>query len=182
VEPVVRIATASTVDAVELAALAASTFPLACPPSVALADVTSFIDANLSDTRFAEYLADPQRRIFTAGPAGRIIGYAMLIAGVSDDPEVQRAVEIRPAAEISKMYVLAAHHGSGVASALMDAALAAAAAEWGAGCVWLGVNQKNERAQQFYQRCGFTVNGTRSFRLGTHTESDYVMVRPLNAA
>jgi ribosomal protein S18 acetylase RimI-like enzyme len=181
VEPVVRIAIASTADAVELAAVAASTFPLACPPSVALADVASFIDANLSDARFAEYLADPQRRIFTVGPEGRIIGYAMLIRGVSDDPEVQQAVDIRPAAEISKMYVLAAHHGSGVATALMDAALAAAA-EWGARCVWLGVNQKNERAQQFYKRCGFTVNGTRSFRLGAHTESDYVMVRTLDAA
>ena len=56
------------------------------------------------------------------------------------------------------------------------------AAEWDAGCVWLGVNQKNERAQQFYQRYGFTVNGTRSFRLGAHIESDYVMVRPLDAA
>jgi ribosomal protein S18 acetylase RimI-like enzyme len=181
VEPVVRIAAASSVDAVELAAVAARTFPLACPPSVALADVASFIDANLSHTRFAEYLADPQRRIFTAGREGRIIGYAMLISGVSEDPEVQRAVDIRPAAEISKMYVLAAHHGSGVATALMDAALAAAA-EWSAGCVWLGVNQKNERAQQFYGRCGFTVNGTRSFRLGAHTESDYVMVRPLGTA
>ncbi|HEY4797057.1 MAG TPA: GNAT family N-acetyltransferase [Mycobacterium sp.] len=180
-EPVVRIASARTVDAAELAAVAAYTFPLACPPSVALADVASFIDANLSDTRFAGYLADPQRRIFTAAREGRIIGYAMLISGVSDDPEVQRAVDIRPAAEISKMYVLAAHHGSGAATALMDAALAAAA-EWGAGCVWLGVNQKNERAQRFYKRCGFTVNGTRSFRLGAHTESDYVMVRPLDAA
>ena len=180
-EPVVRIASASTVDAVELAAVAARTFPLACPPSVALADVASFIDANLSDARFAEYLADPQRRIFTAGHEGRIIGYAMLIDGVSNDPEVQRAVDIRPAAEISKMYVLAAHHGAGVATALMDAALAAAA-KWGAGCVWLGVNQKNKRAQQFYRRCGFTVNGTRSFRLGAHTEIDYVMVRPLAPA
>jgi len=181
VEPVVRIAAASPVDAAELAAVAAQTFPLACPPSVAVADVASFIDANLSDSRFAEYLADPQRRIFTAGRDGRIIGYAMLISGVGGDPEVQRAVDIRPAAEISKMYVLAAHHGAGVATALMDAVLAAAA-DWDAGCVWLGVNQKNERAQQFYKRCGFTVNGTRSFRLGAHTESDYVMVRPLDAA
>jgi ribosomal protein S18 acetylase RimI-like enzyme len=181
VEPVVRIASASTVDAAELAAVAARTFPLACPPSVALADVASFIDDNLSDVCFAEYLADPQRRIFTAAREGRIIGYAMLINGVSDDPQVQRAVDIRPAAEISKMYVLAAHHRAGVATALMDAALVTAA-DWGTGCVWLGVNQKNERAQQFYKRHGFTVNGTRSFRLGAHTESDYVMVRPLNAA
>jgi len=177
VEPVARIATAGPVDAVELAAIAARTFPLACPPSVALDDIASFIDANLSDASFADYLADPQRLIITAKDDDRITGYAMLISGVSDDPDVQRAVHIRPAVELSKMYVLPAHHGSGVAAALMDAALSAAA-DRGAGCVWLGVNDKNQRAQQFYSKHGFTVSGNRSFQLGDHTESDYVMVRP----
>lgn len=176
-EPVARIATADSVDAAELAAVAARTFPLACPPSVALDDIASFIDANLSDARFAGYLADPQRLIFTTIDDGRITGYAMLIDGVSDDPDVQQAVKIRPAAELSKMYVLPAYHGSGVAAALMNATLTAAA-DRSAGCVWLGVNLKNQRAQQFYVKCGFTVSGNRSFRLGGHTESDYVMVRP----
>jgi GNAT superfamily N-acetyltransferase len=177
---VARIAAADSVDTVELAAVAARTFPLACPPSVTPEDIASFVDANLSDVRFAEYLADPHRLILTASYDERIVGYAMLISGVNDDADVQRAVEIRPAAELSKMYVLAAHHGSGVSTALMNAALAAAT-EWGAGCVWLGVNRKNQRAQQFYKKCGFTVEGTRTFRLGAHLESDYVMVRPLGA-
>jgi ribosomal protein S18 acetylase RimI-like enzyme len=177
VEPVARIATAIPVDAVELAAIAARTFPLACPPSVALNDIASFIDANLSDACFADYLADPQRLILTTIDDYRITGYAMLINGVSDDPDIQRAVHIRPAVELSKMYVLPAHHGSGVAAALMDAALDAAAGR-GARCVWLGVNQKNQRAQRFYSKHGFTVSGNRSFQLGAHTESDYVMVRP----
>jgi GNAT superfamily N-acetyltransferase len=177
VEPVVRVATAESVDAVELAAVAARTFPLACPPSVALNDITSFIDANLSGARFADYLADPQRLIITANADDRITGYAMLISGVSEDPDVARAVRIRPAVELSKMYVLSAHHGSGVAAALMDAALGAAEG-WGAGCVWLGVNRGNQRAQRFYAKHGFTVSGNRSFQLGGHTESDYVMVRP----
>jgi ribosomal protein S18 acetylase RimI-like enzyme len=66
-----------------------------------------------------------------------------------------------------------------VAAALMDTALTAAAGR-GAGCVWLGVNRKNQRAQQFYKKHGFTVSGNRSFQLGGHTESDYVMVRPLS--
>ena len=176
-EPLARIATADSVDIVELAAVAARTFPLACPPSVASEDIAAFIDANLTDVRFAEYLADPQRLILTAGQDDRITGYAMLINGVNDDPDVRQAVHIRPAAELSKMYVLPAHHGSGVSTALMDAALAAAA-EWGADCVWLGVNQKNQRAQRFYRKCGFTVNGTRTFQLGAHVEHDYVMVRP----
>jgi ribosomal protein S18 acetylase RimI-like enzyme len=177
VEPLARIATAESVDTVELAAVAARTFPLACPPSVALNDIASFIDANLSDARFADYLADPQRLIITTTDDDRITGYAMLIIGVSNDPDVARAVHIRPAVELSKMYVLPAHHGSGVAAALMDAALAAAAGQ-NAGCVWLGVNQKNQRAQHFYSKHGFTVSGNRTFQLGGHTASDYVMVRP----
>ena len=173
---VARIATADSVDIVDLAAVAARTFPLACPPSVASENIASFIGANLSEERFAEYLADPQRLVLTASGKGRIIGYAMLISGVNDDPDVRRAVHIRPAAELSKMYVLPEHHGSGASTALMDAALAAAT-EWGAGVIWLGVNQKNQRAQRFYRKCGFTVNGTRTFQLGAHVEHDYVMVR-----
>ena len=180
-EPVaVRVATPDSVDIAELAEVAEHTFPLACPPLVTRAAIASFIDANLTEARFAQYLADPQRLILTASRDDRIVGYAMLVRGVGDDPDVQRAVCIRPAVEISKMYVLADHHGSGVSTVLMDAALAAAA-EWGAGCVWLGVNQKNQRAQQFYKRSGFTVNGSRRFQLGNHTEDDYVMVRQLGA-
>jgi ribosomal protein S18 acetylase RimI-like enzyme len=178
VEPVVRVATADSVDAVELAAFAARTFPLACPPSVASHDIASFIDANLSNARFADYLADPQRLILTTNDDDdRITGYAMLIGGVSDDPDIQRAVHIEPAVELSKMYVLPALHGSGVAAALMSAALSAAAGR-GAQCVWLGVNKKNQRAQRFYHKHGFIVSGNRTFRLGDHTESDHVMVRP----
>jgi GNAT superfamily N-acetyltransferase len=178
---VVRIATAGSVDIAELAHVAACTFPLACPPSVTPADIASFVDTNLSDARFAEYLADPQRLILTARHDDRIVGYAMLIRGVGDDPDVQRAVQPRPAVELSKMYVLPDRHGSGASTALMDAALAGAS-DWGAGCVWLGVNQVNLRAQRFYVKCGFAINGTRTFQLGGHDENDYVMVRPFGAA
>jgi ribosomal protein S18 acetylase RimI-like enzyme len=164
VEPVVRIATADSVDIAELAGVAALTFPLACPPSVTPANIAAFVDANLSDERFAEYLADPQRRILTASRDGRIVGYAMLIHG--DDSAV----------ELSKMYVLPDQHGSGIATALMNASLGEAA-QWGASSIWLGVNQQNQRAQRFYEKHGFSVNGVRTFQLGAGVENDYVMVR-----
>ena len=45
--------------------------------------------------------------------------------------------------------------------------------------VWLGVNRKNERAQRFYGKHGFQITGTRTFRLGSSDEDDFVMVRPL---
>nr|WP_308494717.1 GNAT family N-acetyltransferase [Mycobacterium botniense] len=140
------------------------------------ASIASFIDANLSAARFAEYLADPQRLIFTAREADRIVGYAMLVHGVGADADVMRAVDIRPAVELSKMYVLPQRHGHGVSAALMNTALAAAA-DRGAACVWLGVNQKNQRAQRFYTKHGFIIKGTRTFRVDECLEDDYVMVR-----
>jgi len=164
VEPVIRIAAADSVG--ELAAVAARTFPLACPPSVAPEDIAAFVEANLSELRFIEYLADPQRLILTANQDDRIVGYAMLIRGGGGDDRV----------ELSKMYVLPAQHGYGVSTLLMNAALAAAA-DWGADYVWLGVNQENQRAQRFYRKSGFTVNDTRTFHVGAGIEHDYVMVR-----
>ncbi|QZA19254.1 GNAT family N-acetyltransferase [Mycobacterium malmoense] len=165
----VDVVTTGSADPDELAAVAARTFPLACPPSAAPENIASFIDANLSAARFAEYLTDPRRAVLAARQDGRIVGYAMLVRGVADD-----------SAELSKMYVLPDYHGAGVSAALMDLTLATAE-EWGVRRVWLGVNQKNQRAQRFYTKSGFKVNGTRTFQVGASRENDYVMVRERSA-
>lgn len=170
----IRVRTAQSDDLTELAAVAATTFPLACPPSVTADNVAAFIAANLSAERFADYLADPNRLVLVATGKTRILGYAMLIHGVPDDPDVQRAVPLRPAIEVSKMYTLPDVHGTGVSAALMAESLQRGA---DAACVWLGVNQENLRAQRFYAKSGFRVNGTKTFRLGDSVEHDYVMVR-----
>ncbi|OBG59393.1 MULTISPECIES: GNAT family N-acetyltransferase [unclassified Mycobacterium] len=158
----VRVVTSNSVDVQELADVAARTFPLACPPSMAPGNIAAFVAANLSAARFAEYLADPHRAILTAEVGGRIIGYAMLIRDGDDT------------AELSKIYLAPEHHGTGAATALMDLALATAG-EWGVTRVWLGVNQGNERAQRFYAKSGFAVSGTRTFRVGAARENDFVM-------
>jgi ribosomal protein S18 acetylase RimI-like enzyme len=152
--------------AAELALVAAQTFPLACPPSTPAENIATFIKENLSAARFAEYLADPQRAVLTVAQDGRIVGYAMLVRDADGN------------AELSKFYLLADSHGSGAATTLMDDTLATAA-RWEARSVWLGVNQQNQRAQRFYLKSGFTINGTRTFRVGARDENDYVMIRQL---
>ncbi len=161
----------------ELADVAARTFPLACPPSASAEDIAKFIAEHLSSGRFGEYLDDPDRTVLTATEEGRIIGYAMLIRGAPADADVVRAVTAHPALELSKMYVLPEAHGVGVSAALMSAGLRCAI-KLETACVWLGVNQQNHRAQRFYAKHGFTITGTKTFRLGTDVEQDYVMVRP----
>lgn len=156
-------------DAAELAEVAAATFPLACPATVLPRDITSFIEANLSEKSFAQYLADPQRWLPVVREDGRMIGYAMLIC------------DGRPAIELSKFYLLPGHHGTGAAAALMAAAIDWASGT-GARSMWLGVNRNNERAQGFYLKHGFQITGTRTFQVGASTEQDYVMTRPLRPA
>jgi ribosomal protein S18 acetylase RimI-like enzyme len=176
----VEVSSAVTTDVPELVDVAARTFPLACPLRVTPHDIAAFISENLSQRRFTDYLADPERLVLVARADNRILGYAMMIRGVADDPDVARAVPQRPAVELSKMYVAPDHHGAGVSPALMAGALDSAI-ELGAVCVWLGVNQENQRAQRFYAKHGFAVAGTKTFRLGGHVENDYVMVRALYA-
>ncbi len=175
--PRVVAATGAPAELTELADVAAQTFPLACPPGAGAADIAEFVATQLSAQRFADYVADPERAVLLArADDGPILGYAMLIRGVPDDPDVQRAVPGRPAVELSKMYVLPQAHGGTVSAALMTAALAHAA-KLGARSVWLGVNQENQRAQRYYAKHGFTVSGTKTFMLSSRLEHDYVMVR-----
>ena len=159
-------AAAVVADLPELADVAARTFPLACPASVSADNIAVFIDGNLSEQRFRDYLADPDRWVLAARVDARLVGYAMLVR--SDDGAI----------ELSKMYVLPDSHGAGASAALMAAALDTAK-EQGVESVWLGVNQQNQRAQRFYAKQGFTVSGTRTFQLGAGIENDYVMVRPV---
>ena len=174
----ISVGTAQRADAAELAGVAAATFPLACPASSGPQDIAAFIAGNLSAGCFDGYLSDPRRRVLAARDDGRIVGYAMLVSGIGDDPDIDRAVFARPAVELSKMYLLADFHRTGAAAALMRAGLAWAA-DVGARAVWLGVNRANERAQRFYRKHGFDIAGARTFRLGYALEEDFVMVRPI---
>ena len=165
-------------DAAELHVLAANTFGLACPPGTLQTDVDAFVALHLSEARFAGYLRDPDRIILLAEADGRPAGYAMLVRGPSTDPDVRRLVDEPTSIELSKFYVLADRHGSGIAAELMRATLDAAA-QTGATSCWLGVNQRNVRAGRFYEKNGFEVVGTKRFLVGEQWHDDYVRVRKL---
>jgi len=179
--PTLDVRPAALSDSAVLASVAAVTFPLACPPHTTDEAKASFIAANLTEARFAEYLADPARELFLAEVDGVAAGYTMLIVGEPSDPDVAAAITERPTAELSKCYVMPGHHGAGVASALMTRTLDAAAGR-GAAAVWLGVNEENERAQGFYAKSGFAKVGRKRFLVGDRWEDDFVMERRLPQA
>nr|WP_296076814.1 GNAT family N-acetyltransferase [uncultured Actinoplanes sp.] len=165
-------------EAASLHELAARTFGLACPPGTLEDDIAAFVAKNLSTAAFAAYLADPARVVLVVEADGVPVGYSMLVDGPITDPDVAAVVDETVSVELSKFYVARDRHGSGVASALMDATLAEAAAT-GAKFCWLGVNQQNVRAARFYTKHGFEVVGTKRFLVGDVWHDDHVRVRPL---
>ncbi|MGM0385778.1 MAG: GNAT family N-acetyltransferase, partial [Actinomycetota bacterium] len=185
----VRQGTVDDVDA--LAELAAETFPLACPDHLPAEDIAAFVGANLSPERFGDYLRDGERYlVLVAEFDGALAGYTLSVLPRTADeppyaPDVEQVVTVRPAAELSKIYVREAVHGSGISQALMDATLAALASHSVEGrplaAAWLGTNARNRRARTFYARTGWELVGTRHFTVGGRVEDDAVFVRPLVA-
>ncbi|WP_285728194.1 GNAT family N-acetyltransferase [Psychromicrobium xiongbiense] len=169
---------ATAFDAARLAELAAITFPLACPPGSAAEDIAAHLHAVLSVEKFTECLADPDIVILVIDAAGELRGYSLLVNRPAADPQVAAALTKLPSVELSKCYVHPDHHGLGAASGLMKASLSWAA-ESGAAAVWLGVNSENARAIRFYQKSGFQKVGTKTFRLGSSVEHDFVMEQAL---
>ncbi|MCC9146019.1 MULTISPECIES: GNAT family N-acetyltransferase [unclassified Arthrobacter] len=173
------ISSATPEDVPGLAELAALTFPLACPPEVTPEDSAAFVAANLSAARFTGFLADESCQVLVARQDGRLLGYCLLVLTPPSDPEVLDALDPgRPSAELSKFYLHPDVHGSGLAGQLIEAA-AEAAESGGARSLWLGVNNRNVRAQSFYRKSGFQTSGRRSFQVGGHTFRDLIMVRRL---
>jgi ribosomal protein S18 acetylase RimI-like enzyme len=165
-------------DAAELHTLAARTFGLACPPGTVQADIDSFVALHLSEPKFEDYLKDANRIVLLAESDGVPVGYTMLVRGPITDPDVRALVDERSSVELSKFYVLAQSHGSGIAAELMRATLEAAAGTGAASC-WLGVNQQNVRAAKFYAKNGFEVVGTKRFLVGAQWHDDHVRLRSL---
>ena len=104
---------------------------------------------------------------------GRLAGFAQLRTG----PGPAGIVTARPV-ELLRFYVGQPWQGKGIAGLLMQAVQEQARAR-GARELWLGVWERNERAQAFYRKHGFRKVGTQIFVVGTDPQTDHVMLREL---
>jgi diamine N-acetyltransferase len=165
---------AAITDARALAELAEHTFREAfhamnSPDDMALHCRQSYSPAQQT----AEILASDRATLLYDTEAG-LAGYAQLRWGAAA-PE---CVTGPTPGEVLRFYVRSEHHGHGVATALMDAALELLS-QRGCRTAWLGVWERNPRAIAFYRKQGFVAVGEQTFVLGTDHQRDKVFVRPL---
>ncbi len=115
-------------------------------------------------------LADLSTNIFLLAYVNdELAGYAKL----RNDRTYPQLEGTRPL-EMERIYVLKKFHDKKIGKALMDETINIAKEgkyEW----LWLGVNQENYKAINFYERYGFEVFGKKKFILGTAVDEDFLM-------
>jgi ribosomal protein S18 acetylase RimI-like enzyme len=129
-----------------------------------------FFSSDYSDARrqmWQRVLAEPRddATIRVANLDGEIIGFAWVGRGIGQESEAPPRDR-----QLYAIYVLAAHHGSGVGQALLDATL-------GSGPAMLWVAKENPRAVAFYTRNGFRLDGAEEIDPSRPTITGVRMVR-----
>ena len=164
-------------DAAALATLAERTFRDTFAAENAPADMAEYVARTYSPAHQARELADPAlTTLLAVGPAEELMAYAQLRDGA-----VPASVTGPAPVELWRFYVDGAYHGQGLAQQLMAAVLEAAGRR-GAATLFLGVWERNQRAQAFYRKCGFVDVGAHIFMLGRDRQTDRLMARPLVGA
>jgi tRNA (guanine-1)-methyltransferase len=172
-----------------LVQLGRATFPDACPAFLSDDDVQAFMDATFTPEQVASWVNSDDAALIVAErvASGPLLGYVLVERDLPDganelvtDPR-PRCLERYSQAELGyvcKLYLLPSVRGGGIAGALMEQAKKAAA-NWGVKTMWLATHETNRRAQKLYKRCGFKNAGKRSFKVGSATCKDVVMVASL---
>jgi GNAT superfamily N-acetyltransferase len=129
-----------------------------------------YLEEHFSETIQREQILNPFNKIFIVWNNLKPIGYAHL--RMSEDSNNQRVKLVR-------FYVEQEWHSKGVAHLMMGACL-----DWsckqGFREIWLGVWEKNNRAQAFYRKWGFNQTGSNPFQFGTDVHLDYTFSRKIS--
>ena len=121
----------------------------------------------------AEILDASLDTLLACDSRGTLAGFAQLRSA-----HAPAGITMANPVELKRFYVDKPWQGRGLAHELMRA-VEAHARKRGARDLWLGVWERNERAQAFYRKHGFRQVGTQIFVVGTDPQTDHVMLREL---
>ena len=173
-EPAVGIRRATVADAEALAEFGARTFFDTFAADNTADDMRLFLASTWHpDLQRVEILDEGLDTLLACDSLGALAGFAQV--RVAHPPA---GIHVRAPVELKRFYVDKPWQGQGLARTLMASAEQAAKAR-GAREFWLGVWERNERAQAFYRKCGFRKVGTQIFMVGTDPQTDNVMLRDL---
>ena len=131
-------------------------------------DMQGFLDQYFNENKLGDEVKDPENFYFFAETDALPVAYLQFMEDYSGFPLIKKW----KALELKRIYVLKEYHGKGIAQQLMDYFLTYAK-EKHYEVVWLGVWEKNKRAQKFYEKYGFINSGhTHDFPIGNTPQTD----------
>jgi GNAT superfamily N-acetyltransferase len=160
-------------DAGLISELGARTFTEAFAADNSPEDLAAYIATSFNVARQTIELEDPGSIFLIAQVDGRAAGYAHLHAS-----EPEKCVEGANPVELVRLYVSRDWLGRGVGEQLMRACVDEGR-QAGYKTLWLGVWERNARAQAFYRKWNFRTVGEHMFQLGSDLQRDFVMERAL---
>jgi len=166
---------ADSEDANMLSELGAQTFAETFAPDNTDEDIAAYLASSFNLQQQTAELADPASAFLIAEVGGVAAGYAKLCAG-----EPAGGIEGPTPIELVRLYVSKEWLGRGVGEALMRACIQEAQ-HAGYETIWLGVWERNGRAQAFYRKWNFRAVGTHVFQLGADAQTDILMERSLRS-
>jgi diamine N-acetyltransferase len=169
--PIIRQAIHS--DAKDLAALAERTFRDTFEAMNSAEDMARHCATNYGEALQLAEIVFPGMQTLVCEQNSQLIAFAQLRWD-----HIPSCIVAQRAGEIQRLYVDRPWHGKGIAQKMMAACLREMEART-CDVVWLGVWERNWRAQTFYRKSGFTEAGDHVFMLGTDAQRDIIMVRPV---
>jgi ribosomal protein S18 acetylase RimI-like enzyme len=136
-------------------------------------NMAAFLASSFNVETLTAELLDSFSVFLVAEIDGKPAGYAKIRSG-----EPPSKTEGDKAIELVRLYVLHKWLGQGVGQALMQRCLDEAR-ELGFQTIWLGVWERNKRAQAFYRKWNFVEVGEHTFQLGSDPQRDILMKRTI---
>lgn len=164
---------ATPADAERLSAFGRRVFAATFAADNDPADLHAYLETAYTPAAQTAEIGDPAVTTLLAGEGDDWYGFAQVRA--TDVPE---CVDDPTSLEVWRLYVDPEWHGRGVAAALMEAAYAEIRRRGGRSA-WLGVWERNARAQAFYRKQGFEPVGSHTFVLGSDEQTDQIWMRRL---
>lgn len=160
-------------DAGLLSELGARTFSETFAADNTPEDLATYIATSFNVARLTAELEDSASTFLIAEVDGSPAGYAKLHGG-----EPEKGVEGAKPVELVRLYVLHEWLGRGIGEHLMRMCIDESRRA-GHETIWLGVWERNARAQAFYRKWNFSAVGEHMFQLGSDLQRDILMQRTL---
>jgi ribosomal protein S18 acetylase RimI-like enzyme len=174
--PDVTIRRGTLADAALLSELGARTFSETFAADNTPEDLAAYVATSFNVAQQTSELEDPGSTFLIAEVNGHAAGYAKL-----HDGEPEKGVEGAKPIELVRLYVSRDWLGRGVGEQLMRACIDEAR-QAGHETIWLGVWERNARAQAFYRKWNFRAVGEHMFQLGSDLQRDILMERSLTSS